>query len=87
MFGKIGQFFFHVVPQVIRPMRVLWHEIIGFVFLCLAVWAIPSTIRAIREYQGDAESVFRVALAGLFSVFMLWFGLTSFLRARKISRS
>ena len=56
-------------------------------FLALAVWAVPSTINSIREYKGDAESFFKVTLAGLFAVLMIWFGVTSFLRARRISRS
>ena len=87
MFARIRQFLSHVIPQVLRPLRVLWNEIIGFVFLALAVWAIPSTIRSIREFNGDAESFFRVILAALFGVLMTWFGVTSFLRARRISRS
>jgi hypothetical protein len=86
MGSKIRQFLHYVVPGVIRPLRVLWNEIIGFVFLALAVWAVPSTLRAIREFQGDAESFFRILLAGLFAVLMIWFGVGSFLRARRISR-
>jgi hypothetical protein len=89
MFGKVKQFFGYVVPGVIRPLRVLWNEVIGFVFLALAVWAIPSSLRAYREYNanGDADSLFRVVLAALFAALMLWFGVGSFLRARKISKS
>lgn len=89
MFAKVKQFFSYVVPGVIRPMRVLWNEVIGFVFLALAVWSVPSSIRAYREYaeKGDADSLFRVVLAGIFAVLMIWFGVTSFLRARRISRS
>ncbi|MCW5976571.1 MAG: hypothetical protein KIT09_00765 [Bryobacteraceae bacterium] len=87
MAGKLRQFVQHVVPGVVRPMRVLWNEIIGFVFLALAVWAVPSTIRAAREFDGDADSFFRVVLAGLFAALMIGFGVTSFLRARRISRS
>jgi hypothetical protein len=87
MQGKVRKFLDHVVPGIIRPLRILWNEIIGFVFLALAVWAIPSTLRAVREFEGDADSLFRIALAGLFAALMIWFGVTSFLRARRISRS
>ena len=87
MVAKVRQFLHHVVPGVIRPLRVLWNEIVGFVFLALAVWSIPSTIRAIRDFEGGAEGTFRIGLAGLFAVIMIWFGVTSFLRARRISRS
>ncbi len=89
MIAKVRQFLSYVVPGIIRPLRVLWNEIIGFVFLALAVWAVPSSIRAYREFaeKGDSESLFRVVLAGLFAFIMVWFGLGSFRRARRISRS
>jgi len=88
MIARVKQFCSYVIPGVIRPMRVLWNEVIGFVFLALAVWAIPSSIRAYREWSaGDGESLFRVVLAAMFAVLMIWFGVGSFLRARRISRS
>ena len=77
----------HVLPGVIKPMRVLWNEIIGFVFLALAVWAVPSAYRHIRDFDGDGESLFRVILSSLFALLMIGFGVSSFLRARRISRS
>jgi nitrate reductase NapE component len=51
-----------VVPAVLKPARTLWHEIIGFVFVMMAMLAIG------------------VALLG-------GYGISSFLRARRISRS
>lgn len=83
----IKKFFQHVVPGVIKPLRVLWNEMIGFVFLAFAVWTIPSTYRNIRDFKGDPDSLFRVILTTVFAVIMIYFGVTSFLRARKISRS
>ena len=85
--SKLGRFVEHVVPGVVRTMRVLWNEIIGFVFLCLAAWAVPSAIRNLRSFQSDAGSVGRVALSFGFFGLMAYFGISSFLRARKISRS
>ncbi|PYT11238.1 MAG: hypothetical protein DMG59_26995 [Acidobacteria bacterium] len=70
-----------------RPLLVLWNEIIGFVFLVLAIWAIPSAIRTLRQFEGDPGSFFRVILSFSFAGLMVYFGITSFLRARKISRS
>ena len=43
--SKVGRFMEHVVPGVVRPMRVLWHEIIGFLFIVLAVIFGSSAIR------------------------------------------
>jgi hypothetical protein len=85
--SKVGKFLGHVMPGVIRPLRVLWNEIIGFVFIVLAFWTVPSTVRYIRQWNGDGESFFRVALSLSFAGLMAYFGVTSFLRARKISRS
>ena len=68
-------------------MRVLWNEIIGFVFIAFAVWTVPSAYRHIRDFKGDTDSLFRLILTSLFALMMIYFGVTSFLRARKISRS
>ena len=84
---RIMQFFQHVIPALVKPMRTLWNEIIGFLFLVLAVWALPSGIRSAREFDGDSESIFKVIMTGVFIVTMRWFGISSLRRARKISRS
>ncbi|HYP08882.1 MAG TPA: hypothetical protein VER03_21810 [Bryobacteraceae bacterium] len=83
----VKKFLQHVVPGVLKPIRVLWNEVIGFLFLAFAAWTIPSTYRYIREFKGDPDSLLRLVLSGVFSLIMLFFGVTSFLRARKISRS
>jgi hypothetical protein len=77
----------HVLPGVVKPLRVLWNEIIGFVFLCIAIIAIPSVYRHIRDFDGEPKSLFRIGLSGVFALIMLGFGISSFLRARKIGRS
>ena len=86
--GKLIQKFLgHVMPQVIKPLHVLWNEIIGFVFLVLAAWTVPSAIRTVRQFEGDPGSLFRVVLSFSFAGLMAYFGIASFLRARRISRS
>jgi hypothetical protein len=84
--SKVGRFMEHVVPGVVRPMRVLWHEIIGFLFIVLAVIFGSS---AIRNYllKSQEISILRVAVSFFLPVLLAYFGITSFLRARKISRS
>lgn len=85
------EFVRHVVPAVLKPARTLWHEVIGFVFTCFAV---VFGFRAVRLYldfsrgAGEAsEDFFRFLIAASCTLLMLYFGVTSFLRARKISRS
>ncbi|MBM3783381.1 MAG: hypothetical protein FJW30_03425 [Acidobacteria bacterium] len=70
-----------------RPLRILWNEMIGFIFLCVAVIGIPKTFQAYRDFNGDPDKLFRLLLTVLFTGTMLGFGLSSFWRARKISRS
>ena len=83
----IRRFVEHVLPGVMRPLHALWNQVIGFIFIVLALWATPSAIRYVREFDGDAGDVFRIGLAIGFTALMMYFGIASFLRARKISRS
>jgi hypothetical protein len=85
--STLGRFMEHVVPGVVRPLRVLWNEIIGFVFFCLAVWAVPSAIRNVRTMQTEENGLGRVLLSIGFFCLMAYFAISSFLRARKASRS
>ena len=87
MVARVRQFLQHVLPGIIKPLRVLWNQVIGLLFVSFAVITIPSATRALREFDGDAESVFRVILTTLFGLLMVFFGIGSFLRARKISRT
>jgi len=72
----------HVVPAVLKPARTLWNEVIGFLFLCFgAIFGFQA-----GRYFAHGE-VGRAAIAGFCTAIMLWYGVTSFLKARKISRS
>lgn len=72
----------HIVPAVVKPARTLWNEIIGFFFLCLGTVFGFQTVRALLNHD-----VFRAVGGGICTLLMAWYGITSFLRARKISRS
>jgi len=91
--GKAGivrhgvEFMRHVVPRVVQPLHSLWNEVIGFLFLSLAFLGGISGYRMYRRFDGSAETFFRLILAGLFVLIMTVYGISSFRRARKISRS
>ncbi len=87
MFDKAERFVRAVVPGIIKPLRALWNEMIGFVFLVFALFAGSSAVRAWRAFDGSGDSVIRVALGTGFTFLMAYLGVTSFLRARKITRS
>ena len=86
------EFVKHVVPAVLKPARTLWNEIIGFVFICFAVVFGFRTGRLYLDFSrsggenGNAD-FFRFVVAAFCTLLMLYFGVTSFMRARKISRS
>ena len=82
MFALIQKFLGHVIPGVVRPLNILWNQVIGFFFLVLAVFPMPTAYRSFNE--GNMP---RFLLAVVFIIIMAMFGISSFWRARKISRS
>jgi len=83
MFALARKFLAHVSPGVIRPIHILWNQVIGFFFLVLALLPVPS---AVRSWGKDGSGP-RLALTIPFVALMAWFGVSSFLKARKISKS
>ena len=85
--GKGRQFVQHVVPAVVKPVHTLWHEVIGFLFFVLAVAAVPTSYKAIKKFDGSLSSILTVGMCAAFICLMGGYAISSFLRARKISRS
>lgn len=80
-------FIHHVVPAVIRPLHALWNQVIGFLFLVLAVIAAPKAWRSVHEFSGDGRSFVNLFLAGIFFVAMSAFAIQSFWKAWRIGKS
>lgn len=79
--GRQGLAFLkHVVPAVIKPARTLWNEVIGFLFISLGVYFASLTVIHMHE---AVRVVFGVPCTAI----MLWYGISSFRKARRISRS
>jgi zinc transporter ZupT len=70
-----------------RPLRILWNEIMGFLFLCFGVWFSAAAFRSFRNLDKPNGSPAWVFLSGFAAAVMLYYGVSSFLRARKIGRS
>jgi hypothetical protein len=85
--GLFRTFAATVLPGILKPLRVLWNEIIAFFFFVMAVMAIPSTYRAIKSFNGELDILGRILLTGTFAAVMGAYGIYSFLRARKIGKS
>lgn len=87
-----GTFIKHMIPAIIKPLHSLFNEIVGFFFLCFAAVFAFRTYSYYRSYMqappaAALEELTRVVVTAFFAVLMGWFGISSFLRARKISRS
>ena len=76
-----------VVPAVVKPAHTLWHQIVGFVFTMMAIAFVLSGFRAFRQFDGSAGAVLRLTMLGIGVCLLGGYGISSFLRARKISRS
>jgi hypothetical protein len=85
--GLLRTFASTVVPGILKPLRVLWNEIIAFFFFVMAALAILPTWRAVRDFNGELDVLGRIFLTGSFALVMAGYGLYSILRARKINKS
>jgi hypothetical protein len=80
MFQMAKKFLGHVMPGVIRPIHILWNQVIGFIFFVLAI------VFGYRIIRGG-EPLGLQLVGTLFALLMAWFGISSFWKARKISKS
>jgi hypothetical protein len=79
MFSTAKKFLGHVIPGIIRPIHILWNQVIGFVFIVLAC------VFGYRVIRGK-EPIGLQIVGGLFVLLIVWFGISSFWKARKISK-
>ena len=83
MLALAKKFLGHVLPGVARPIHILWNQVIGFLFLVLAVMGVSGAVRSWGKDGKEPQLVLSICFIGL----MLWFSLSSFWKARKISKS
>lgn len=87
MFGVARKFAEHVLPGVLKPLRVLWNEIFAFAFFVMAAMPLPSIYKSYRDFNGELDVLGRMVLGITFTLVMGGYGLHSLLRARKINKS
>ena len=66
-----------------RVLHQLFLEIVGFLFLCVAVLGGFAAWREYLAYRAGTAPVYRVGVAATFTLMFAWFGISSFWRARK----
>jgi hypothetical protein len=77
-----GLFFKHVIPAAVRPLHVLWHEILGFVFLAFAAmgaWKLYRSPGALPPVEFILVVVFLAVVAA--------YGVSSIRKSRRIKHS
>jgi hypothetical protein len=70
-----------------RILGQLWLEVTGFVFLALAGIGALSFVREYTKYQHGQITSSRATLAACFTGLFGWFGVSSFWRVRKKTKS
>ena len=68
-----------------RILHQLWLEVTGFVFLALAFIGAIALVREFARYQAGQTTSGRVAVAIVFTLTFVWFGVSSFWRVWKKS--
>jgi hypothetical protein len=78
-----------LIPKVWRLARELFHEVMGFIFLALALWftlGSQGLVRTLQSIEEKPDNMPQLLVVVLFVVMFGAFGISSFLRARRISR-
>src|SRR3954469_12830729 len=65
------------LASVGRGLCRLWHEMTGFLFICLALIGVAEIWRKWQTHETE-----KLAVAAVFSAMFLYFGVSSFWRAR-----
>lgn len=77
-----GKFVKHVLPAAVKPVHSLWHEVLGFIFLAVAALTTWNVVRHL-----STMSPLKLALIVPLILVTAGYGISSFLKARRISRS
>lgn len=87
MCGRMRRFFKTVLPGILKPLHVLWNELIGFFFVAFAAIVGLNFGRSWMQYKGDEGELFRLVLMGGFFLILAFYAWQSYRKARKIQRS
>lgn len=85
--GLVKAFLGSVVPAVMKPLRVLWNEMLAFVFAVFAIIILFPALRQLWNFDGSTNSIAKLGMQVFFGGVMAVCAIFSFTRARKISKS
>lgn len=87
MWSLTKKLFHSFMPGIIKPLQTLWNEMMAFAFLAGAILFGSAAYREHLKVEQDKSSVWLVLLPAFACVVFVIFGLQSYLKARKISKS
>lgn len=75
----------HIVPAIIKPLRIVWNQSIAFLFFAIAFL---GGVMVYREYKqrSEMDAILALLLGGFFVAMMAGYGFHSLWRARRASR-
>lgn len=78
----------HVVPEVVRPARIIWNQAIGGLFALFAVFFFGYASYYYRNLATDTRGGAALGFFGFLflGLIMCFFAISSFMKARKIGR-
>lgn len=71
---------------VSRVLHLLFLEVTGFLFLCFAIVGGGAAFREYEKYKQGVIGPGKAGLAAIFALMFLWFGVSSFWRAKRKNR-
>ena len=70
-----------------RALHQLWLEVTGLIFLVMALGFGGASVKEYGKYHAGQVGSGRFAIALLFTLVFAWFGLSSFWRTRRKTKS
>ncbi len=76
----------HMVPHVVRPAQIIWNQAIGAVFLLVAMGVFSSAYKYSKTLSTNPGSRIGFGFAIFFGAILAFYGIASFMKARRIAR-
>ncbi len=76
----------HVVPEVVRPARIIWNQAIGGIFLLFSLLFFGYAVKYLRDWNTAASNPVALVFSAFLGAVMLFFGIGSFRTAKRIGQ-
>jgi hypothetical protein len=76
----------HVVPEVVRPARIIWNQAIGAIFGIFAFLFFGYTVKYVRALNTPATNPVALAFSAFLGAIMLFFAWSSFRAAKRVNQ-